>query len=188
MLTRVLYVRANCMCKLGCFKHSANEIFNLLHYVLIKPQFKCNWKTISSLYENYVLKKFVVFYLFDFCKVIDHFDNYFNLTMSCGLSNITHSWSWFFWLLILPPPINVFFVRRNNKRERNPFLHTITLHSHPKKSNNLIIRNNCLFTFRKKKILCHLFGFKLVCWGHLRACFFSSVVPLVKEIYHSLTA
>lgn len=70
MLTRVLYVRANCMCKLGCFKHSANEIFNLLHYVLIKPQFKCNWKTISSLYENYALQKFVVFYLFDFLKLL----------------------------------------------------------------------------------------------------------------------
>lgn len=94
-------------------------------------------KTISYFHMNIVfIKNFVVVYLFDFLKL--------SIILTITLIGIV-MWSFKHYsqlililsLLILPPPINFFFVTQNNKRKKNPFLHRITLRSHPKKSTTL---------------------------------------------------
>lgn len=94
-------------------------------------------KTISYFHMNIVfIKNFVVVYLFDFLKL--------SIILIITLIGIV-MWSFKHYsqlililsLLILPPPINFFFVTQNNKRKKNPFLHRITLRSHPKKSTTL---------------------------------------------------
>lgn len=92
-------------------------------------------KTISYFHMNIVfIKNFVVVYLFDFLKL--------SIILTITLIGIVmwsfkHSLILILSLLILPPPINFFFVTQNNKRKKNPFLHRITLRSHPKKSTTL---------------------------------------------------
>lgn len=71
-------------------------------------------------------------------------------------------------LLILPPPINFFFVPQNNKREKNisciELLCVLIL-----KNRQPYHKEQLPFSFRKKKIIESLIWFELVCWGHLRA-------------------
>lgn len=76
-------------------------------------------KTISYFHMNIVfIKNFVVVYLFDFLKL--------SIILTITLIGIV-MWSFKLYsqlililsLLILPPPINFFFVPQNNKREKN---------------------------------------------------------------------
>lgn len=76
-------------------------------------------KTISYFHMNIVfIKNFVVVYLFDFLKL--------SIILTITLIGIV-MWSFKHYsqlililsLLILPPPINFFFVPQNNKREKN---------------------------------------------------------------------
>lgn len=132
--TRVLCVRANCMRKVGCFKHSAIwkskfliEIFFLLDYVLIKPQLNCNWKKKSyhSLHElcSKDFRSVLFVWLF---KVIDYFDYYFNSTMSVnkGMWSFKHYSQLIVILLTIDftAPYKLLFLFHETTIEKKPFL------------------------------------------------------------------